>query len=204
MVRVADRGEAFSALDPLIRREMQDEFLRLQAMLGKTIVFITHDLATVKSIADEVVVMSEGRVVQAGTPQSLFDRPEHTFVGYFIGSPGMNLLDAQVDGATARVAGAAVPLAAPYRLNAGRVQIGIRPDAARLSGGGDGIPFRLERVEDVGHHRILRGRVGDQPFNVVQGEGAPIPADADRVTLDPARIGVFVDDWRVEPLERAA
>ena len=196
--------EPLTVIDPQMKWELRTQLKALHREFGHTMIYVTHDQTEALTFADEVVVMSEGRVVQAGTPQSLFDRPEHTFVGYFIGSPGMNLLDAQIDGATARVAGADVPLAAPYRLNAGRVQIGIRPDAARLSGGGDGIPFRLERVEDVGHHRILRGRVGDQPFNVVQGEGAPIPEGANRVTLDPARIGVFVDDWRVEPQERAA
>ena len=196
--------EPLTVIDPHMKWELRTQLKALHREFGHTMIYVTHDQTEALTFADEVVVMSEGRVVQAGTPQSLFDKPEHTFVGYFIGSPGMNLLEAEVDGATARVAGATVPLAATYRVKPGRVQIGVRPDAARLSGGSEGVPFRLDRVEDVGHHRILRGRVGDQVFNLLQDEGVPIPEGASRVTLDPARIGVFVDDWRVEPLERAA
>ena len=87
---------------------------------------------------------------------------------------------------------------------AGRVQIGIRPDAARPAEGGAGLPFRLSRIEDVGHHRILRGEVAGAPFNILVPEDRLIPARPDRVILDPARIGVFVDDWRIDPVAKAA
>ena len=194
--------EPLGALDKQLREHMQLEIKHIHESLGVTVVYVTHDQTEALTFADEVVVMSEGRIVQAGTPQSLFDAPAHTFVGYFIGSPGMNLLDAQVQGATAHVAGTAIPLGAAYAAPQGRVQIGIRPDAARPAA--EGLPFRLIRAEDVGHHRILRGEVAGAPFNLVVPEDQPIPAAFDRVALDPARIGVFVDDWRIEPLERAA
>ena len=67
-----------------------------------------------------------------------------------------------------------------------------------------GLPFRIERIEDAGRHRIVRGRVGAAAFNLTVPEGEPIPAGADRVVLDPARIGVFVDDWRIAPLTQAS
>ena len=195
--------EPLTVIDPQMKWELRTQLKALHREFGHTMIYVTHDQTEALTFADEVVVMSEGRVVQAGTPQSLFDTPAHTFVGYFIGSPGMNLLDAQVQGAAALVAGTTIPLTAPYAPQTGRVQIGIRPDAARPTTG-EGLPFRLTRVEDVGHHRILRGTVAGAPFNVVVPEDQPIPAAFDRVALDPARIGVFVDDWRIEPLERAA
>ncbi|WP_374115802.1 glycine betaine/L-proline ABC transporter ATP-binding protein [Kineococcus sp. TRM81007] len=76
--------EAFSALDPLIRREMQDELLGLQRELGKTIVFITHDLNEAMRLGDRVMVMRDGRVVQVGAPQEILDSPADDYVAQFL------------------------------------------------------------------------------------------------------------------------
>ena len=75
--------EPFSALDPLIRREMQDEFLRLQSMLSKTIVFITHDFEEAVRVADRIAIMKDGRVIQLGTPEELVMRPADGYVAEF-------------------------------------------------------------------------------------------------------------------------
>jgi len=66
-------------------------------------IYVTHDQTEALTFADTVVVMHEGNVVQTGTPEELFTRPDHTFVGYFIGSPGMNVLPAEVSDREARV-----------------------------------------------------------------------------------------------------
>jgi glycine betaine/proline transport system ATP-binding protein len=75
--------EPFSALDPLIRREMQDEFLRLQATLHKTIVFITHDFDEAIRLADRIAIMKDGRIEQTGTPEDLVMRPATPYVAEF-------------------------------------------------------------------------------------------------------------------------
>jgi glycine betaine/proline transport system ATP-binding protein len=75
--------EPFSALDPLIRRQMQDEFLRLQKMLHKTIVFITHDFLEALRLADRIAIMKDGKVVQIGTPAQLVLNPENDYVAEF-------------------------------------------------------------------------------------------------------------------------
>ena len=75
--------EPFSALDPLIRREMQNEFLRLQAVLQKTIVFITHDFDEAIRLADRIAIMQEGRIVQIGTPEELVLAPADGYVAEF-------------------------------------------------------------------------------------------------------------------------
>jgi glycine betaine/proline transport system ATP-binding protein len=75
--------EPFSALDPLIRREMQDEFLRLQRMLHKTIVFITHDFDEAIRLADRVAIMNEGEIIQIGSPEDLVVRPATEYVANF-------------------------------------------------------------------------------------------------------------------------
>ena len=75
--------EPFSALDPLIRKEMQNEFLRLQNMLKKTIVFITHDFDEAIRLADRIAIMYEGLIVQVGTPEELITKPATDYVAEF-------------------------------------------------------------------------------------------------------------------------
>lgn len=75
--------EPFSALDPLIRREMQNEFLRLQSVLHKTIVFITHDFDEAIRLADRIAIMQDGKIIQIGTPEELILRPATDYVAEF-------------------------------------------------------------------------------------------------------------------------
>ncbi|MFY8168157.1 MAG: ABC transporter ATP-binding protein, partial [Candidatus Limnocylindrus sp.] len=84
--------EPLGALDLKLRKQMGIELKRIQREVGITFIYVTHDQTEALTFAEKVVVMFEGGVVQVGTPQELFESPEHTFVGYFIGSPGMNLL----------------------------------------------------------------------------------------------------------------
>ncbi|MEO7006073.1 MAG: glycine betaine/L-proline ABC transporter ATP-binding protein [Terrimesophilobacter sp.] len=76
--------EAFSALDPLIRREMQEQLVELQAELGKTIIFITHDLNEAMYLGDRIAVMRDGRIVQVGTPQDILTDPANDYVAQFV------------------------------------------------------------------------------------------------------------------------
>ena len=88
--------EPFSALDPLIRREMQDEFLRLQNVLHKTIVFITHDFEEAIRLADRIAIMQDGEIIQIGTPEELVLRPETEYVSEFTrGIPRAKVLTAR-------------------------------------------------------------------------------------------------------------
>jgi glycine betaine/proline transport system ATP-binding protein len=88
--------EPFSALDPLIRREMQNEFLRLQALLSKTIVFITHDFDEAVRLADRIAIMQDGRIVQIGTAEELVLAPATAYVAEFTaGAPRARILSAR-------------------------------------------------------------------------------------------------------------
>ncbi|KIT16326.1 ABC transporter ATP-binding protein [Jannaschia aquimarina] len=196
--------EPLTVIDPHMKWELRTQLKALHNEFGHTMIYVTHDQTEALTFADKVVVMYDGRVVQIGTPQELFERPAHTFVGYFIGSPGMNVMDAEIAGDVARVGGAEVPLAAGYAPPAGRVQIGVRPEFVRLTTGGAGLPARVTRIEDVGRHKIVRLMAGDVELSAIAPEGAAIAADADRVTFDPAGVNVYADDWRVVPDGEAA
>ena len=189
--------EPLTVIDPHMKFELRTQLKALHRAFGHTMIYVTHDQTEALTFADKVVVMYDGRVVQMATPEELFDRPAHTFVGYFIGSPGMNFFDATVQGNRATVQGIELPLGASYAPPKGRVQIGIRPEFCVLAREG-GLPFTLTRVEDVGRHRILRGTVAGQPVNVTLPEGVPVEADANRLLFAPEKINVYADDWRVQ------
>jgi glycerol transport system ATP-binding protein len=188
--------EPLTVIDPHMKWELRTQLKQLHQDFGHTMIYVTHDQTEALTFADKVVVMYDGRVVQIGTPQELFERPKHTFVGYFIGSPGMNLFDAQIDGTIARIGNTNVDLGGAYAAN-GKMQIGVRPEFMRLSSGGAGIPAQIQRVEDVGRHKIVRLIVEGHKANAIVGEGIDIPAGTDRVSFAPEGINVYANDWRV-------
>lgn len=192
--------EPLTVIDPHMKWELRTQLKALHRQFGHTMIYVTHDQTEALTFADRVVVMHEGRVVQIGTPQELFERPRHTFVGYFIGSPGMNVLPAAVQGALAHVAGGTVPLDRGYGPLAGRVEIGIRPEFVRLTRS-EGLPVSVRRIEDVGRHRIVRAELGGVPINIVAGEDEMLPSEGARVVFEPGRVGVYADGWLVEGSE---
>ena len=190
--------EPLTVIDPHMKWELRTQLKSLHREFGHTMIYVTHDQTEALTFADKVVVMYDGRVVQIGTPEELFETPAHTFVGYFIGSPGMNLMEAKITGNRAHLNGCEVPLGASYAPVAGRSQIGIRPEYCSLTSGA-GLPVTLRRVEDVGRHRIIRADLFGQAFNLIAPEGMAIDADMTRVVFAPDKINVFADDWRVAP-----
>lgn len=195
--------EPLTVIDPHMKWELRTQLKRLHHDFGHTMIYVTHDQTEALTFADKVVVMYDGRVVQIGTPEELFQRPEHTFVGYFIGSPGMNVLPARIEGQTAYVNDTALPLGAGYGPQTGKVEIGVRPEFARLSAT-DGLPVTVKRVEDVGRHKIIRADLFGNDINIIAGEDDSISPDMTRVTFDPAQVNVYANDWRVTPAKGAA
>lgn len=189
--------EPLTVIDPHMKWELRTQLKSLHHEFGHTMIYVTHDQTEALTFADKVVVMYDGRVVQIGTPQELFDKPQHTFVGYFIGSPGMNVIPASVDGTKATVHGMPVDLGAGYAALDGKVEIGVRPEFVNLTEG-TGLPVKVRRVEDVGRHKIVRAELFGSEINILAGEDQNIGTDMTHITFDPARINVYVNDWLKE------
>ena len=186
--------EPLTVIDPHMKWELRTQLKQLHREFGHTMIYVTHDQTEALTFADKVVVMYDGRVVQMGTPEELFETPEHTFVGYFIGSPGMNLFDAEIAGSEARIAGATVPLGDSYRPMTGRTQIGIRPEYVVF--GDTGLPVTVKRIEDVGRHKIVRAELAGLPLSGILPEGASLPS-ATCASFVPEKVNVYLNDWRV-------
>ncbi|SNS78242.1 ABC transporter ATP-binding protein [Antarctobacter heliothermus] len=189
--------EPLTVIDPHMKWELRTQLKKLHHDFGHTMIYVTHDQTEALTFADKVVVMYDGRVVQIGTPEELFERPEHTFVGYFIGSPGMNVIPAQIDGNKALISGAHVDLAQAYQPLDGKVEIGVRPEFVRLSQT-EGLPVKVRRVEDVGRHKIIRAEFFGHDINIIAGEDDHISADMNRVAFDANHVNVYANDWRVQ------
>ena len=195
--------EPLTVIDPHLKWLLRSQLKHLHRRFDFTMIYVTHDQTEALTFADKVVVMYEGEVVQVGTPEELFERPAHTFVGYFIGSPGMNILPATVEGNRARVGNHEIALQHSYRsLPSGtaKLEIGIRPEFLRIARGGEagGVPAALQSVEDIGRYRIARVRVADREVAVMCGEQEEVPTDGLHIVFDPRRVNVYADGHRVE------
>jgi glycerol transport system ATP-binding protein len=164
-------------------------------------IYVTHDQTEALTFADTVVVMHDGRVVQSGTPAELFDKPAHTFVGYFIGSPGMNILPAAVGGREAKINGHAIALERSYdNLPAGaRIEIGVRPEFVDVATPAPGlISANIERIDDLGRIRFARLRIGDVKFAARVPPGFSVSGNVAGLAFDPSRVHVYADSLLVE------
>ena len=188
--------EPLTVIDPHMKWQLRTQLKALHRRFGHTMIYVTHDQTEALTFADKVVVMYEGEVVQIGTPEELFDQPAHTFVGYFIGSPGMNVLPCEVAGDRVRFGGREIALNRGYPALAGRTEIGIRPEFVRLASPGEGLPIVISRVEDIGRFKIVRARLDGHSFDAVLPEGAEVPEGATAV-VDPARINIYQDSHLV-------
>jgi glycerol transport system ATP-binding protein len=183
--------EPLTVIDPNLKWELRSRLKELHRQVPVTMIYVTHDQTEALTFADRVVVMSEGEVVQMGTPEALFERPAHTFVGHFIGSPGMNLLPCAVEGREAVLPdGQRIALPRAYPALPGRVELGIRPEFATL--GREGLPVTLRRLEDLGRRRIARLELAGRPFAATLPEGMPVPAEP-RLALQSAQLHVYAD-----------
>jgi multiple sugar transport system ATP-binding protein len=160
--------EPLSNLDARLREQMRAEIKKLHGDLKATSIYVTHDQIEAMTLADRIVAMHGGVVQQVGTPLELYDRPANLFVAGFIGSPGMNFLDATCEAGGVRLKdGTIVPLSRPLPLTAGaKVTLGIRPEHVVTAADGTGLPADVELVEPTGFGIILHLSLHGLPFKV--------------------------------------
>lgn len=195
--------EPLTVIDPHLKWQLRSKLKALHQQFGFTMIYVTHDQTEALTFADKVVVMNDGEVLQIGTPEELFEKPTHTFVGYFIGSPGMNFLEAKVEGNKATLAGQTIKLPSQYgSLSEERVEIGIRPEFLSLHTPGHktdaGIAVTVQSMEDLGRHRVVKVDAAGTPITVVVQEGGLIPEGAAILEFDPARTLVYQNSRLVE------
>src|SRR5690349_1175559 len=193
--------EPLTVIDPELKWQLRSKLKALHRELDLTMIYVTHDQTEALTFADTVVVMHDGRVVQSGTPAELFDRPAHTFVGYFIGSPGMSILPAEVRGREARIDGHVIALNPSYdNLPAGaKIEIGVRPEFVAAVAPAPGLlTAKIERIDDLGRIRFARTRIGDAKLAARAKAGFTGADGTAGLKFDPSHVHVYADSLLVE------
>ncbi len=190
--------EPLTVIDPHMKWELRTQLKALHKELKHTMIFVTHDQTEALTFADKVVVMNVGEVVQIGTPQELFEKPAHTFVGYFIGSPGMNIIDVEITGKEATLFDAKLELNQSYSNLKGKLELGIRPEFMALCEEGCGIKIEIIRIEDVAHHKIVRARYDNKDINIIVEEDVIITKTMNNMTFDMDKVNIYENSWLVE------
>ena len=174
--------EPLSALDEVFREQMRIEFLKIQKALQVTTVYVTHDQREAMILADKIVVMNDGKIVEIGNPQQLYEAPRNLFTGYFIGSPGMNFFDCRNagDGTLKLGNGESISFSEAHRQKAlgfpeADFVFGIRPEYLffkdKLDGESNYFKIKLVNVERI--HEINYGNfyMGDKLYKCLISNG---------------------------------
>lgn len=215
--------EPLTVIDPHLKWQLRSKLKELHRQFGSTMIYVTHDQTEALTFADHVVVMHEGSIVQIGSPVDLFERPQHTFVGHFIGSPGMNVLPCQVEGGRPYLAGQPVSTkqSLPKNKDGARMEIGIRPEFITFEK--KGIPVEIVKVSDAGRYRIVDTRMvdirgvdsggvatggddtggddtggGEPLIKLLVPDGTELPTQRAHVRFDPTHTHIYADGWMVE------
>ena len=196
-VNVIMFDEPLTVIDPQLKWLLRSKLKELHHELKRTMIYVTHDQTEALTIADRVVVMDLGEVVQIGTPVELFEAPKHTFVGHFIGSPGMNVLPCELDDGQATIAGQPIATAngAAARGADGLLEIGVRPEFITFAD--EGLAVEVVKVSDAGRYRIVDTRSGDLGIKLLVDEGADVPDGAAHLRFDPDKTRVYRNGWVV-------
>jgi glycerol transport system ATP-binding protein len=177
--------EPLTVIDPHLKWQLRRKLKQIHHELKLTLIYVTHDQVEALTFAQQVVVMTRGRAVQIGSADALFERPQHTFVGHFIGSPGMNFLPARATGDALDIAGHTLAMPAGRELPAGDYKLGIRPEYVTLAAAGaaGAVPASVVRVQDIGTHFMLTATVGEGAVKVRLHSGVTAPQAGDTAWL---------------------
>lgn len=196
-VNVIMFDEPLTVIDPHLKWVLRSKLKELHQQVGSTMIYVTHDQTEALTFADQVVVMHEGTVVQVGTPVELFEKPQHTFVGHFIGSPGMNVLSCQLDNGKPVFAGQVIDtdhgITAPS--DAAILELGVRPEFINFTD--EGIPVDVIKVSDAGRYRVVETRHGASHIKLLIAEDQHVPSDNVHISFDPSHTQVYADGWIV-------
>lgn len=198
--------EPLTVIDPQLKWKLRRKLKQIHEQFDITMVYVTHDQLEASTFADKIAVMYDGQIVQFGTPTELFEQPNHTFVGYFIGSPGMNLIEVEPSATGVRFGATEIPLL-PWqleslkRLKSTNIKVGIRPEFINLEIKPEAKSHECEvlDMEDLGTYKIIDARLNTQTLKVRVDEDFDVEIGS-RVylTMPPQWTMLYVDEFLVQ------
>ena len=192
-VNVIMFDEPLTVIDPHLKWKLRSKLRELHQRVRATMIYVTHDQTEALTFADQVVVMDLGTIVQIGSPVELFERPAHTFVGHFIGSPGMNVLPCDVRDGGAFFNGVQVPLEGPIVGKGDKTEIGIRPEYVGF--GTQGLEATVTKISDLGRHAVVETMAGQTKVSAVLDDAPPEKGATVHLDLRPEQTRLYADGW---------
>ena len=189
--------EPLTVIDPHLKFQLRAKLKELHARVHRTMIYVTHDQTEALTFADKVIVMNAGEVVQVGTPKDLFEKPQHTFVGHFIGSPGMNILPCNIQNGRAYLGDAKIKTENTAGGQATQTEIGVRPEFVRFTSK-KGLEARVVKVSDVGRSKIVEVECKGHLVKLLVGEETAIPSEQARIEFDPAFTRIYAESHLCE------
>ncbi len=197
--------EPLTVIDPHLKWKLRRKLKQIHEQFNITMIYVTHDQLEASTFADKIAVMYEGQVVQFGTPRELFENPAHTFVGYFIGSPGMNLIEISFSGQGACFDEIELPLSNDLcqtltALSTGNLKLGIRPEFVCVLDQPVEGAYACEvlYVEDLGTHRVLSLKLGNQQLKAIVDEDQDVSGNVVYASFPAQWLKVYADEYLVE------
>jgi len=187
--------EPLSNLDAKLRVQTRTQIAELQHRLGVTTVYVTHDQVEAMTMGDRVAVLKDGLLQQVDTPLNLYDRPKNKFVAGFIGSPAMNLIEAEITDGGAKIGDYVVPIERTLLAKPGddkTLTLGIRPEAFHLAD--EGLPVKVAVIEELGSDAFLYGTAEHTNLQIIARIGTRLHNDKGtlvHLAPDPDKLHLF-------------
>ncbi|WLD59192.1 ABC transporter ATP-binding protein [Salinispirillum sp. LH 10-3-1] len=197
--------EPLTVIDPQLKWKLRRKLKQIHEQFNITMVYVTHDQLEASTFADKIALMYEGQIVQFGSPRELFENPAHTFVGYFIGSPGMNFLDVSLSDEGFDFNGLVIPapnavLSTVRRMGSGNIKIGIRPEFVHVwdDKNDEAYEVDVKDIEDLGTYRIMSFVFRGVTMKARLHEDQKLPERKAWISFPEQWIKVYVDEFLVE------
>lgn len=197
--------EPLTVIDPQLKWKLRRKLKQIHEQFNITMVYVTHDQLEASTFADKIAVMYDGQIVQFGTPRELFESPNHTFVGYFIGSPGMNLVEVERCEKGVRFDGMTVNLSSGLQAildqsSSSNLKLGIRPEFIQLTATASDDTFECEitDIEDLGTYKIVSLALGNQSIKARVDEDQVVSPGTIHVGFPRQWVKLYVDEFLVE------
>ena len=196
-VNVIMFDEPLTVIDPHLKWILRSKLKELHQKINRTMIYVTHDQTEALTFADQVVVMHEAEIVQTGTPVELFEKPKHTFVGHFIGSPGMNILPCKIDNGNISINGKKIEAKVNLKENNfSKTEVGIRPEFIGFNK--DGLPVKILKVSNTGRHKIVDTESESGKIKVIAKSSDDIPSGSAFLNFNKDYTYVYGDNWIIE------
>jgi len=190
--------EPLTVIDPDLKFRLRRSLKEINEQYKTTLVYVTHDQNEAMTFADNIIVMDQGEIVQVGLPKDLFERPKTTFVGYFIGSPAMNLFSSEITSNNSiKFNNLSINTQTDLsKIKDKNVKLGIRSEFIKIANNQkeNVIEVKVSRVEDFGNFKLITAKIGNFEIKSKVERETSVSSENIKLYLPPDKCCVYSDE----------